>query len=209
MICLMSKIREDYRFLANSLLQSVEELNEVLLPIETKEEENRNRFWYYLNPFKMQNQEPENEPQANVKSIIQLRKYLENGGLLGIFPTGEEYETPSKRRHFVTQDWEKWMSKLILNSKATVIPVYFHGSNSWVFHLMRFLSPTLRKKMSPLSFLSDRNKALEFRIGKKITYNRLAEFEKESEDETDYLKSVTKFLQGRLYLLSLHFTQVA
>ncbi|MFN0204173.1 MAG: lysophospholipid acyltransferase family protein, partial [Bacteroidia bacterium] len=209
MICLMNKIREDYRFLANSLLQSVDELNEVLLPIESKEEKRQSHFWYYMNPFQIREEKIDNEQNSSVKSIIQLRKYLENGGLLGIFPTGEEYETPSKRRHFVTYDWEKWMSKLILNSKATVVPVYFHGSNSWIFHLMRLLSPTLRKKMSPLSFMSDRNKALEFRIGKKITYNRLAEFEKESEDETDYLKSVTKFLQGRLYLLSLHFTQVA
>lgn len=183
-IHLMGKIRKDYRLMANDLLHKVPELQNALV---------------YLNPTR--NMEEDKEIHQNPAAAIQVRKlvnYLNEGGLLGIFPNGESIDQKPLMASYPQQQWNPDIAHLISLTKATVVPIYFHGRSNFMYRLAGFLSAGLRKQLVAHEFLSEKGKKIDIRIGNKIPPNRIAEF------KDDY-EGINKYIQSKIYLLSLHF----
>lgn len=181
---LMSKIRSDYRLMANDMLHKVPELQNALV---------------YLNPTRDAKQD--REIHLNPGAAIQVRKlvtYLNEGGLLGIFPNGETVEQTPIGESYTLQKWNPDIAHLISLTKATVIPIYFHGKSNLFYRLAGFLSADLRKQLAAHEFLSEKGKKIEIKIGNKISPSRISEF------KDDY-EGINKYIQSKLYLLSLHF----
>jgi putative hemolysin len=172
---ILSEVRRDFRLVASPMLSQIEELNDALI---------------YVNPFNQSD-------KSGTKSALQLVSYLESGGALGIFPNGEATETHIPGQSLEKQDWNPAIARIIQLTKATVIPVYFHGQSNLLFQLAGILSPNWRKRFQAREFLNAEGKNLRFRIGKKISPSRLAAFEQPEQ--------VNTFIQSRIYLLSLHF----
>jgi putative hemolysin len=183
-IHLMSKIRSDYRLMANDLLHRVPELQNALV---------------YLNPTRdvAQDREIHQNPAAAI-NVRKLVSYLTEGGLLGIFPNGETIEQKPLGEPYPLQKWSSDIAHLISLTKATVIPIYFHGRSNFFYRLAGFLSSDLRKQLAAHEFLSEKGKKIDIRIGNKIPPSRISEF------KDDY-EGINKYIQSKLYLLSLHF----
>ena len=172
--------RPDYKILTTFILSLIPGLKDTFLPV--------NNFG--------------GAPSA--RSINGLRMTLEHigqGRPLGLFPAGEvaTWQKRSRRTsmsgHFVTEDipWADNIIRLIRDAKLPVIPVYFEGTNSLLFHLMGKIHPKLRTVRLLHELVNKRGRVVSVRIGRPISPEEMAAF-----PQTDLLG---RYLRNRCYAL--------
>jgi len=175
---ILENIRDDYKVFANYLLKHIPEVNQKLIPI---------------NPF-----EGENSQKENIASTKAAFIYLKKGGLLGVFPAGEvsarKYPHPQAR----DKAWNTSIARLIRKTNATVIPIYFDGQNSTLFHIAGMLSMRLRTALLVREFMFPAVQKIKFKVGKPILPSRMSEFTNED--------ALTQYLQSKTYLLGYNLT---
>ena len=81
---------------------------------------------------------------------------IRTGGVLIVVPAGEVSSLDPGTRTVVDPAWHPSVARLILLSRAPVLPVYFAGSNSPLFHAAGLLHPRLRTALLPREFLNKR-----------------------------------------------------
>lgn len=175
MIHLLSLIRNDYRLMANQLLTDVQALKPAMLNIEE-----------------------DDRPSSKLHTALQLVNYLSEGGMLGIFPSGEAADISLPGMRYTPQKWDDSIARLATLTQATVIPIYFHGQGNFVFQLMGMFSTRLRKNLLPFEFANTAESTVQYRIGKKILPSRIAQLNGD-------FAAINRYFQSKLYLLSLHF----
>jgi len=155
-IChMMLKLRRDFRILTNSALYRVPEIYEWLLPVDFTE-----------------------TPDAldtNIKTRAEARRYLAGGGALVIFPSGGVATTPGAfARRAIDAEWKPLTARLILQGKAPVLPIFFHGQNSRLFQIVSQFSMTLRLALIFREVHRRIGTRLPITIGEVIPFDRLA-----------------------------------
>ncbi len=154
-IChLVSKIRQDFRILTNSVLYRAEEIREHLLPIdfsETKE-----------------------ALKTNLKSRAEAKAHLLKGGCLVVFPAGGVSTTPTLwHKRAIDAEWKTFTARLIAQAKAPVAPVFFAGQNSRLFQLASHVSMTLRLSLLFREVRDRIGSEIHVRVGAPIPFDRL------------------------------------
>lgn len=132
--------------------------------------------------------------------------HIKNGGCLGLFPAGEVATTKAFTiRRFELKDtvkdipWPSNMIKLIKNSGLPVVPIYFDGTNSRMFHLLGMIHPRLRTVKLISEMFNKRGKTIPMRIGKPISAEEIAEY-------TD-LEELGGYLRSRVYAMQQEFVR--
>jgi putative hemolysin len=122
---LVSRVRQDYKILTRSLLTNVPIIQYHMLPVAFP-----------------------HEPDA-IKMNIAMRKlameHLKDNGVIILFPAGQVATSPDWFGPALEADWLPFTAKMILKSKAKVVPVYFPGQNSRWFQIANKLSITIRQ----------------------------------------------------------------
>lgn len=144
----IAEIRPDFKVMANFLLQNVEPIKDYFLSV---------------NPFE-QNKTAYN----NISGLKAAIKHLEEGLPLGLFPAGEVSTYQEDLRTIMDRKWMSSALKIVKNADVPVIPVFFQGSNSRIFHLLGLIHPNLRTLVLPREMLNKKGKPLVMRIGKPI-----------------------------------------
>ena len=81
----------------------------------------------------------------NIRSKRIAKKALVEGIPLLVFPSGFVSTADKFGLGQVREaPWTTFAAKMIRDAKATVVPVYFHGQNSRIFHVASHLSEALR-----------------------------------------------------------------
>lgn len=168
--------REDYKVIANFLLQRIEPLQPYIMPV---------------NPF-----EEHKEAQSSTKGIKEAIMHLRDGKPLGIFPAGE-VSTYRDERTIVDRPWDPAAMKLIKKAKVPVIPIYFHARNSPFFYRLASVSDILRTAKLPSEMLSQKKRKIKVRIGNAIN--------PEDIQEIPNIESLTAFLRRKTYMLANAF----
>lgn len=155
-IChLMLKLRSDFRILSNSALYRVPEIYQWLLPVDFTE-----------------------SPEAlatNIRTRAEARRFIEQGGTLVIFPAGGVATTPRAfSRRAIDAEWKPLTARLILQGKAPVLPIFFHGQNSRLFQIASQLSMTLRLALIFREVHRRIGSRLPISIGDVIPFERIA-----------------------------------
>ncbi len=155
-IChLMLKLRSDFRILSNSALYRVPEIYQWLLPVDFTE-----------------------SPEAlatNIRTRAEARRFIEQGGALVIFPAGGVATTPRAfSRRAIDAEWKPLTARLILQGKAPVLPIFFHGQNSRLFQIASQLSMTLRLALIFREVHRRIGSRLPISIGDVIPFERIA-----------------------------------
>ncbi len=76
---------------------------------------------------------------------------------------------------------------------SAVMPVFFHGKNSPLFHIVGLVHPLIRSALLPRERLKKRSDIISYKIGHQISYKRLSDIE--SYDVlTSYLRFRTELL---------------
>lgn len=168
--------REDYKVIANFLLQRIEPLQPYIMPV---------------NPF-----EEHKEAQSSTKGIKEAILHLRDGKPLGIFPAGE-VSTYREERMIVDRPWDPAAMKLIQKAKVPVIPIYFHAKNSTFFYRLAGVSDILRTAKLPSEMLSQKKRKIKVRIGNAVSVQDM--------ENIPNTESLTAFLRRKTYMLANAF----
>lgn len=120
------------------------------------------------------------------KAIMQVRR----GKPLGFFPAGAVSKV-NNRLHLEDREWQETVIRLIDQLKVPVIPIYFHGSNSWWFNLLGRISWQLRTLRLPAEVFRKRHKTLHITVGEPISVEEQQAHASSPQEFGEYLKSKT------------------
>ncbi|GIV44253.1 MAG: hemolysin [Bacteroidia bacterium] len=187
MVIFLSHIREDYRIMANYLLKNIPEVTHKLIGVD---------------PF-----ENENSAQNNLAPLKEAMIWLKNGGLLGVFPAGEVASFKWKQRKVAEKPWSPTIAKLILKTQPTVVPLYFHGKNNWIFQLAASVHPKLQTAMLINTLVRPSVKKIHYQMGNPIAPEKLLEY-KDPEILIQYLQGKTYLLSGRYKFQKFSFNVI-
>jgi len=140
---------------------------------------------------------------SNVRAFREAARFLNGGGLLGVFPAGEVAAWDPARQAIVERPWSPAIAALIRRSGATVVPVHFEGANSLPFHLLGLLHPLLRTARLPHELFNKTGRTIRLRVGHPIAPAKLAGFDTDS-DVVQYLRWRTELLAYRQSLAVRH-----
>ncbi len=156
MIKIITMVRPDYKVLANFLMQRVEPVKDFILPV---------------NPF-----EDRKDVKSSITGIKYALKHLEDGNPLGIFPAGEVSSYNMYTVGISDRKWQISALKMIKKAGVPVVPVYFTGSNSRLFHLLGLIHPSLRTVRLPSELFNKKKRVIRIRIGNPVTVREQSQF---------------------------------
>lgn len=123
------------------------------------------------------------------EAIMQVRK----GHPIGFFPAGA-VGNYNKHLKFEDREWRESIIRLIQQLKVPVIPIFFHGYNSWWFRFLGIVSWQLRTLRLPAEVFRRKNDTLHISVGNPITVEEI-------EAHSGSLKELGDFLRERTYSL--------
>ncbi|MFZ5432507.1 MAG: lysophospholipid acyltransferase family protein, partial [Calditrichota bacterium] len=158
---IMLRVRSDIKVLTNRFLSKVSDLSEMCI---------------FVDPF------GKKESLANnIKPMKETVRWLNGGGMVIIFPAGEVASANLKQWKVVEPPWSETVARIIRMSKATVVPVFFRGTNTPLFHAAGFIHPRLRTALLPREMFTKRGHTIELAVGNGIPWRRLADYDRDQE----------------------------
>lgn len=124
---LIGRVRADFKILTRSLLTNVPDIGYHMLPVAFPHETDSIR--------------------KNLEMRRLAMEHLKDGGVVALFPAGQVATAPSWFAPAVEAEWNPFTAKMLLRSGAQVVPVYFPGQNSRLYHWANRTSPTLRQSL--------------------------------------------------------------
>lgn len=172
---LLRRVRPDVKVLTNFLLDDVPELAEHCI---------------FVNPFRT-----DGSGECNRRAVREALCWLQNGGMLTIFPAGEVSRFQMPMPHIVDSEWNDTAARMIRRSGASALPVYFCGHNGMGFQLLGLMHPKLRTAFLLQQLLDQQGQNVEVRVGTEIPHDSIEKIESDR-DAIEYLRWRT-YLLGR------------
>lgn len=169
----IASLRPDYKTLSTFLIRRLKPLADYMFPVDPFEGAQRSR---------------------SVAGIKMALTHIRNGHPLGIFPAGEVSSYNKDYPGICDKAWSPSVLKLIKNAKVQILPVYFEGSNSKIFHLLGRIHPMLRTIKIPSEILNKKNQNIRVRIGDLVSV--------QEQNEYTGLKEYGHFLREKTYALA-------
>lgn len=173
LIKMISRIRPDYKVLPNFLLRKLDPLKDNILQV---------------NPF-----DENGNRSRNMQAIRDIFQHVQDGYPLGLFPAGEVSSYNIHTTGISDREWELPILKLIKKMNVPVVPIYFTGTNSRLFHLLGLIHPSLQTARLPSEFLNKKKRNIRVRIGNPISIKDQSQFK----DVSRY----GRFLRAKTYAL--------
>ncbi|MBL7075895.1 MAG: lysophospholipid acyltransferase family protein [Kiritimatiellae bacterium] len=173
---LLQMVRQDVRIMANYMLSRIPEMHDL---------------FFFVDPFG-----GKDAPRSNIRPIKQSIKWLRDGGIFGVFPSGEVAHFDPRKRAVVEGEWSTSIGGVIRRTKATVVPVFFDGSNTALFHLLGLVHPRLRTARLPHELLNKQGRTIPAYVGNPIPFSRLEDMDTDREI-IDYVRMRTYNLRNR------------
>jgi putative hemolysin len=172
-------IRTDVKFLANSILNIIPEIRNLIIGVDT------------LNGG--------SATGRNLQGLRRAYRHLAGGGLLVIFPAGEVSHFQWSRRAVEDSEWNDVVSRLGTAASRhqrdiTIVPLHINGANSVLFQTAGFFHPRLRTLLLGRELMNKHGREISIRVGAPISSARLAEMGSE--------RHRAEYLRWRTYLLA-------
>ncbi|MGB0958757.1 MAG: lysophospholipid acyltransferase family protein [Halocynthiibacter sp.] len=161
----------EFRILANHVFRKAQALDEVILPV---------RF-----------DETRDAMKTNLETRKEAQSFLKNGGAIGIFPGGTVSTSETLFSRPMDPSWRNFTAKMIMKSKATVVPVCFEGHNSRLFQIASHLHPNLRLALLIREFRKKVDTPAKISIGAAVDRDILNEFGRDARAMMDFLRAKT------------------
>ncbi|MDE5585823.1 MAG: lysophospholipid acyltransferase family protein [Muribaculaceae bacterium] len=133
--------------------------------------------------------------QVSVNGIREALRQLKEGKPLGFFPAGAMSKINIRGR-LEDRPWQKSVIQIIGKSKVPVIPIFFHGSNSWWFNILGRVCWPARSLRLPAEVFRKRGKEIHISIGKPISVDEIAAHNSSPEELGSFLRSKTYELRS-------------
>ena len=171
----VSKIRQDYKIITHKVLRQAEAVKDKIIPID-----------FSPNRAAM---------LSNIDARKEAEKILQNDGVIIMFPSGQiatKKDLKLKTRAF-DGNWKQFVSKLIVKTKSPVLPSYFEGQNSQLYHIANKMGQTFRYSLLMYELTRKIGDTINVHFGSVIPF---AEFEK-----IGNLIGITQHLRNKTYSL--------
>ncbi|MGH1369252.1 MAG: lysophospholipid acyltransferase family protein [Maritimibacter sp.] len=168
---ILAETRADFHILAHQVFRKAPDLERVILPVSF-----------------------DNTPEA-LRTNIDTRRaalgHLSVGGAIGIFPGGT-VSTPA--RPFgaaMDPQWRRFTARMVVKSRAQVVPVCFEGANSRLFQVASHVHPTLRMGLLIREFKKRIDKPVRLQIGAPLSPETLRQYANDPKSMMDFLRQST------------------
>ncbi len=178
---LISRVRPDFRILANAVLWRAEELREHVLPVDFAETREALR--------------------TTLRSRQEARTHLLNEGVLLVFPAGMVATSErllSNHLNAADRRWGSFTAQLITRTKSPVLPVFFEGQNSALFQLASHIHEALRLSLLFREVRRRMGQQINLAVGEVRPFEQLAHFEN-GQELADNLRAITHALQSEIW----------
>ena len=175
LIYLVTKYRPDFKVMVNMILNKITAMRPNFIAVNA---------WGSKDP------EARRVSMAGVKEAITR---LRNGHPLGFFPAGTMSKTDWHGR-LIDGPWQNSVIQIIAKAKVPVVPIFFHGSNSWWFNFLGHACWPARSLRLPAEVFRKRGKEIHISVGEPVSVEEQARFGKDYE-------ALGKFLRERTYAL--------
>ncbi len=171
----VSNIRQDYKIITHKVLRQAEAVKDKIIPIDFSP--NREAII------------------ANINARKEAEKVLNHNGVIVIFPSGtiatkENLKLKTKAND---GDWKQFVSKLIIKTKSPVLPSYFEGQNSHLYHIANKIGQTFRYSLLMHELTRKIGDTINLHFGEIIPYSAF--------QEIGNLKEITQFIRNKTYSL--------
>ena len=170
---LVSNIRDDFKIMTHETLQFLPQLKQFILPVDFNGQSKKSKL-------------------LNIETAKKARDFLENNGVLIIFPSGGVSTATSLKSDAVDDEWKLFPAKLIHQTKTNILPIYFDGKNGLLFHI--FATKIKNQTLKYSSYIHETKKKIGKEIiiysGDVINYDTLKDIEDRLE-LTKHLKEIT------------------
>jgi putative hemolysin len=169
----ISRKRPDLKVLANYLLQKIDPLKDVILPVDPFNKRDKSK-----DPF---------------KGLKDGMTHVREGNCLAVFPAGEGPAFYEDLNLILDKEWQFNVLREIKNAEVPVVPVYFHGTYARWFQILGKVHPLMQITSLPAELFPSKNRNIKIRIGSPVSVREQSEFK----DIAQY----GRFLRARTYLL--------
>lgn len=128
--------------------------------------------------------------QVSMRGIREVIKQVRSGNPVGFFPAGAVSKVNLKGE-LNDRQWQPSVVRLIEQLKVPVIPIYFHGSNSWWFNFLGVVSWQLRTLRLPAEVFRKCGKEIHVSIGDIISVEEQQRHQGSVTEFGEFLKSKT------------------
>lgn len=113
---------------------------------------------------------------VSMRGISEAMRQVREGHGLGFFPAGAVSKMTWKFR-IEDRNWQPTIMRLIQKLKVPVIPIYFHGHNSWWFTFLGMISWKLRTLRLPAEVFHRKKPVFRVSVGEAIMPETIAQYE--------------------------------
>ena len=175
MCSLISNVRQDYKMITHKVLRQAEAVKKKIIPIDfstTKE-----------------------AIMNNLEARKSAETYLEEDGLIVIFPSGQ-IATKSKlikNKKADDGNWKNFTSKLAVRTNSPILPIFFEGQNSQLFHIANKIGQIFRYSLMMYELKRKIGDTVHLHIGDLIESKKLREI--------GDINQITSFIRNKTYSL--------
>jgi putative hemolysin len=164
--------RPKFKFTANFILQKIRSSKDYVIPV---------------NPF------DERGKPKGMGGTNKALDWLEKGNVISLFPAGEVATRYKGSKEITDRKWNLGVFKLIKLAQVPVVPIYFEGTNSRIFHLLGRIHPYIRTFLLISEYFKKKNSTVNVRVG-EIIYP-------EQYNQTESLEEMRKFFRKKVFSL--------
>lgn len=146
---LVGKYREDFQVMVNMFLNHLSAMRSAFIAVD---------------PFKSDDPEKKKTTMQGIRTAM---KHLKEGHPLGFFPAGA-VSKPGWNLQVRDREWQPSITRLIKQMRVPVIPIYFHGHNSWFFQFLGMIDWRLRSARLPIELFRRKGKKIHISVGNPI-----------------------------------------
>ncbi|MEO0343780.1 MAG: lysophospholipid acyltransferase family protein [Pseudomonadota bacterium] len=169
--CMLSKVRPDFQILTRALLVGVDRVEPNLLPVAFPHEPDSVR--------------------RNIEMRAKAMRSLKEGHCIALFPAGTVSTSETWFGEPTEREWATFTAKMILQSNAKVLPIYFTGRNTRWFYIANRISDTLRQSLLLFEIKAAFYKKQRPVIGEIVDSEVIKSFAKDREGLMAYLREET------------------
>jgi len=175
MCSLLTRVRHDYKLITHKVLRQAEAVKEKIIPIDFAQ--------------------TRDALTTNIESRKEAERVLNNDGVILIFPSGEIATKPQLKPNIkaIDGEWKQFTSKLAIRTRSPVLPMFFEGQNSELFHIANKMGQAFRYSLMMYELKRRIGKNIKVHIGDIIPFKKIKKI--------GDLKEITKFLREKTYEL--------
>lgn len=131
---------------------------------------------------------------VSMKGIKEAIRLVRQGEPVGFFPAGAVGKV-NWRLRLKDRQWQPNIIRLIDQLNVPVIPIFFHGSNSWWFNFLGVTCWQLRTLRHPAEVFRKRGKTFHITVGDPISVEEQAQHKGSLEEFGQFLRDKTYSLR--------------